>query len=80
MIFELSCQLGEVIEDCREANVTPVFKNVKKEDPGNWVSQPYLDPWEGDEAANPGNHCQAHEGQEGSLGVVSMDAPRGSHA
>lgn len=29
------------------------------------TSQPHLDPWECDGAANPGNRFQAHEGQEG---------------
>ncbi|KAK4824897.1 hypothetical protein QYF61_021137 [Mycteria americana] len=28
------------------------------------ASQHHLDPWEGNGAANPGNHFQAHEGQE----------------
>lgn len=28
------------------------------------ASQPYLDPWEGDGTANPGNRFQAHEGKE----------------
>jgi len=28
--------LGEVHEDCRKASVTPVFKKVKKDDPGNY--------------------------------------------
>jgi len=36
IIFERSCRRGEVPEDWRKANVTPVFKNGNKEDPGNY--------------------------------------------
>ncbi|PKU42259.1 rna-directed dna polymerase from mobile element hypothetical protein [Limosa lapponica baueri] len=36
IIFERSWRTGEVPEDWREANVTPVFKKGKKEDPGNY--------------------------------------------
>ena len=35
VIFERSWQMGEVPEDWRIANNTPVFKKGKKEDPGN---------------------------------------------
>ena len=35
IIFERSWITGEVPEDWRIANVTPVFKKGKKEDPGN---------------------------------------------
>jgi len=35
IIFERSWRTGEVSEDWRKANVTPVFKKGKKEDPGN---------------------------------------------
>ena len=35
IIFERSWRTGEVPEDWRIANVTPVFKKGKKEDPGN---------------------------------------------
>ncbi|KFV55227.1 hypothetical protein N328_09668, partial [Gavia stellata] len=35
IIFERSWRTGEVPEDWRKANVTPVFKKGKKEDPGN---------------------------------------------
>lgn len=30
------------------------------------AGQPYLDLWEGDRAARPATHFQAHEGQETS--------------
>jgi len=36
IIFERSWWTGEVPEDWRKANVTPVFKKGKKEDPGNY--------------------------------------------
>jgi len=36
IIFERSWRTGEVPEDWRRANVTPVFKKGKKEDPGNY--------------------------------------------
>ncbi|KGL75503.1 RNA-directed DNA polymerase from mobile element jockey, partial [Tinamus guttatus] len=36
IIFERSWRTGEVPEDWKKANVTPVFKNGKKEDPGNY--------------------------------------------
>ncbi|KFV77813.1 RNA-directed DNA polymerase from mobile element jockey, partial [Struthio camelus australis] len=36
IIFERSWRLGEVPEDWKKANVTPVFKKGKKEDPRNY--------------------------------------------
>jgi len=36
IIFERSWRTGEVPEDWRIANVTPIFKKGKKEDPGNY--------------------------------------------
>ena len=36
VIFERSWRTGEVPEDWRKANVTPIFKKGKKEDPGNY--------------------------------------------
>ena len=36
IIFCKSWGTGEVLEDFRKANVTPVFKKGKKEDPGNY--------------------------------------------
>ncbi|KGL79133.1 RNA-directed DNA polymerase from mobile element jockey, partial [Tinamus guttatus] len=36
IIFERSWRRGEVPEDWKKANVTPVFKKGKKEDPGNY--------------------------------------------
>ena len=36
IIFDKSWETGEVPEDWRKANLTPVFKKGKKEDPGNY--------------------------------------------
>ncbi|KFP34547.1 RNA-directed DNA polymerase from mobile element jockey, partial [Colius striatus] len=36
VIFEQSWRTAEVPEDWRKANVTPVFKKGKKDDPGNY--------------------------------------------
>ncbi|KGL85334.1 RNA-directed DNA polymerase from mobile element jockey, partial [Tinamus guttatus] len=36
IIFERSWRTGEVPEDGKKGNVTPVFKKGKKEDPGNY--------------------------------------------
>jgi len=36
IIFERSWRTGEVPEDWRKANVTPIFKKGKKEEPGNY--------------------------------------------
>jgi len=36
IIFESSWRTGEMPEDWRKANVTPIFKKSKKEDPGNY--------------------------------------------
>jgi len=38
IIFERSWRTGEVPMDWRKANVTPVFKKGKKDDPGNYRS------------------------------------------
>ncbi|CAM5148340.1 unnamed protein product [Eretmochelys imbricata] len=35
IIFENSWRLGEVLDDWKKANVVPIFKKGKKEDPGN---------------------------------------------
>ena len=44
IIFDRSRRLGEAPEDWRNANVTPLFKKGKKEDPGNYrlVSLPSI--------------------------------------
>jgi len=36
IIFERSWRTGEVLEDWRKASVTPIFKQGKKEEPGNY--------------------------------------------
>ncbi|KFP74494.1 hypothetical protein N311_08051, partial [Apaloderma vittatum] len=36
IIFEKSWRMGEVPEDGKKANVTPLFKKGRKEDPGNY--------------------------------------------
>ncbi|GAB0184021.1 mitochondrial enolase superfamily member 1 [Grus japonensis] len=36
IIFDQSCRLGEVPQDWRKENVTPIFKKDKKEEPGNY--------------------------------------------
>jgi len=38
IIFERFWRTGEVPKDWRKANVTPIFKKGKKEDPGNYRS------------------------------------------
>jgi len=36
IIYEKSWQAGEVTTDQKRGNITPIFKNGKKEDPGNY--------------------------------------------
>lgn len=43
IIFEKSCWSGEVLGDQKTGDITPIFKNGEKEDPGNY------------RAADPGN-------------------------
>ncbi len=81
IIFERSWRMGEVPEDWRKNDITPVFKKGKKEDPGNYrSSQPHLCPWKGDGTAYSGCHLQAKWKKRRLSGVVNMDSPRGNHA
>ena len=57
---------GEVPEDWRKANVTPVFKKGKKEDPGNYRQVSLT--------SSPGQMM------EQLMLEVNMDSPRGNHA
>lgn len=74
IIFGGSWQWGEVPEDWGKANITPIFKKVKKENPGNYrpVSRTLI-PGKAI-PTDPGNYFQAHEGQAGKV------LPRGSRA
>jgi len=36
MVFEKSRQSSEVPGDWKKSNITPVFKKLKKDDPGNY--------------------------------------------
>jgi len=80
IIFERSWRTGEVSEDWRKANVTPIFKKGKKEDPGNYrsVSLTFI----------PGKVMEQlilevilnKWRKRRLLGVVSMDSQVGNHA
>ena len=63
--FEGFWGVGEVPEDWRKANNRSSLEEGQEGGPRELqASQPHLDPWEDGGAANPGNHFQAHEGQE----------------
>lgn len=62
IIFKIPWWLGKAPEDWKKANTSPTLKKVKEED--LWNYRPYLYPWEGDAATNPGNYFQTHQGQE----------------
>lgn len=47
------------VEAWKKANVTPIFKKTKKEDPGNYRLF-RLCPTEGDGPCNPGSHLQIY--------------------
>jgi len=79
IIFERSWRTGEMPEDWRKANVIPIFKKGKKEDPGNYrpVSLTSI----------PGKVMEhlileviTSKWKKRRLsGAVSMDSPRGNH-
>jgi len=80
IIFERSWRTGEVPENWRKANVTPVFKKGNKEDPGN--NRPVS------LTSIPGKVMEQlilevimkQVEEKRVSGVVSMDSPRGNHA
>lgn len=64
IIFALLWQLGEVHKDQGKANVTPIFKNGKKENPrDSRLVSLIWPPGKGDSIVNSG-HFQVHEVQE----------------
>ncbi|GAB0190614.1 mitochondrial enolase superfamily member 1 [Grus japonensis] len=82
IIFERSWRTGEVPEDCRKTNVTPVFKKGRKEGPGNYrpVSLTAI-PGKAMEQFILGVISKHMEEKKVRLsGVVDMDPPRGNHA
>jgi len=66
IIFERFWRTGEVPEDWRKTNVTPIFKKGQE---GGYrelqAGQPHLHPRKDDGAAYPGGHQQASGGKEG---------------
>lgn len=75
---------GEVPGDWMKTNFTPISKNGKWKDPGNYqpASQPYLSSWKGDETDHSGDHQKACRRQEGHQEYRnSQDGfSRGNHA
>lgn len=58
----MSWQLGEVPEDWKKANITPVFKKDKEERLSKLqTGQPPFCLWEDDGENPPGKHFQTHE-------------------
>ena len=80
IIFERSWRTGEVPEDWRKANVTPVFKKGKKEDQettGRSASPPSQERW----WSSLSWRSSTSKWKKRRLsGVVSMDSPKGNHA
>jgi len=80
IIFERSWRTGEVPEDWRKANVTPVSKKGKKEDPGNYKLVSLT--------STPGKMMEQlileviikQLDEKKVSGLVNMDSPRGNHA
>ena len=79
IIFGRSWQPGQVTEDCKKANVSPIFKKDKEDSgkyrlvsltliPGNVVEQIVLDT------------ILKHRKDKKLLGAVSMYLQRGNHA
>jgi len=67
IIFERSWRTGEVPKDWRKANVTPIFRKGKKEDPGNYrpVSLPSIPGKMMEQNVLDRGHRQASGGEEG---------------
>jgi len=80
ILFKRSWRTGEVSEDWRKANVTPIFKKGQKEDPGNY-RMVRLTSILGKKAAQFILEVIIKQVEEKRLSVVvSMDSPRGNHA
>ena len=56
IIFEKSWRTGDVPEDWRKANVTPIYKKGLRE--------PYLNPWESYGTNPPGGHHKSNEAHD----------------
>ena len=64
-IFERSWRRGEMPEDWRKANVTPIFQKARRRTQGTtgWSASPPS--WKDDGAAHSRGHLQASGGKEG---------------
>jgi len=80
IIFERSWRTEQMPEDWRKANVTPVFKKGKKEDPGNYrpVSLTSIPGMVMEQLILEVINKQVEEKKV--IRVVNMDSPRGNHA
>jgi len=66
IIFQRSWRTGEVPENWRRANVTPIFRKGQEGGPSELQArQPHLHPGKGDGAAYPGGHQQGSGRKEG---------------
>ncbi|KAK4821749.1 hypothetical protein QYF61_000810 [Mycteria americana] len=70
IIFEKSWTSGDIPEDWKKANVTPIYKNGLKEHPGNYsiqAHQSYFSPWESYGTNLPGAYHKSNEAQTDAL-------------